>query len=185
MPSRCTPSAASSDSKRSGSGSRRSRSKIPRPIPDYAFYAYRGEQVTAERLAREACQIEIERLGKPIGKQEQYIAGYGGLRAFRLCRHGDVEGRSLGLAPGDLASSRRDSTSSSPGARGRPTRSSPSRGRRPVTTSQSSTAARRSRWRPRKGSGSATSIAWARSCTTLGAQATARFRDQRTAIEKM
>ncbi|MEE9607067.1 MAG: GHMP kinase, partial [Myxococcota bacterium] len=32
-----------------------------------AFYIYQGEQVTPERLAREACQIEIERLGKPIG----------------------------------------------------------------------------------------------------------------------
>lgn len=47
-----------------------------------AFYAYRGVQVTAEQLAREACQIEIERCGKPIGIQDQYIAAYGGMRAF-------------------------------------------------------------------------------------------------------
>ena len=56
-----------------------------------AFYIYRGEQVTAERLAREACEIEIERLGKPIGKQDQYIAAYGGLRWFRFCTDGNVE----------------------------------------------------------------------------------------------
>ncbi len=56
-----------------------------------AFYIYRGEQVTAERLAREACEIEIERLGKPIGKQDQYIAAYGGLRWFRFCSDGNVE----------------------------------------------------------------------------------------------
>jgi D-glycero-alpha-D-manno-heptose-7-phosphate kinase len=49
-----------------------------------AFYAYLGKQVTAEQLAREACEIEIERLQKPIGKQDQYIAAYGGLRAFRF-----------------------------------------------------------------------------------------------------
>ena len=67
-----------------------------------AFYAYRGEQVTAERLAREACEIEIERLGKPIGKQDQYIAAYGGLRAFRFRRDGGVDVRALRLAPADL-----------------------------------------------------------------------------------
>lgn len=46
----------------------------------HALYAYRGELVTPERLAREACEIEIDVLGKPIGKQDQYIAAYGGLR---------------------------------------------------------------------------------------------------------
>ena len=45
-----------------------------------ALYAYQGKHVNAERLAREACQIEIEILGKPIGKQDQYIAAYGGLQ---------------------------------------------------------------------------------------------------------
>ena len=67
-----------------------------------AFYAYLGEQVTAERLAREACAIEIERLGKPIGKQDQYIAAYGGLRSFRFRREGAVEVRALRLAAADL-----------------------------------------------------------------------------------
>ena len=45
-----------------------------------AFYTYLGRQVTAEQLAQEACEIEIEILGKPIGKQDQYIAAYGGVR---------------------------------------------------------------------------------------------------------
>jgi len=45
-----------------------------------ALYNYRGEQVTSERLAREACEIEINILSKPIGKQDQYIAAYGGLK---------------------------------------------------------------------------------------------------------
>jgi D-glycero-alpha-D-manno-heptose-7-phosphate kinase len=44
------------------------------------LYAYMGRHVGAERLAREACQIEIARCGKPIGKQDQYIAAYGGLQ---------------------------------------------------------------------------------------------------------
>lgn len=45
-----------------------------------ALYAYRGESKTAETLAREACQIEINTLGKPIGKQDQYIAAYGNMQ---------------------------------------------------------------------------------------------------------
>src|SRR6476646_6290225 len=45
-----------------------------------ALFAYRGRQVTAEELADRACAIEIERCGKPIGKQDQYIAALGGIR---------------------------------------------------------------------------------------------------------
>ena len=44
-----------------------------------AFYNYIGVQVTLEQLAREACEIEIDICKKPIGKQDQYIAAYGGL----------------------------------------------------------------------------------------------------------
>ncbi len=49
-----------------------------------ALYAYRNHFAGAERLAREACVIEIERCGKPIGKQDQYIAAYGGLQFIRF-----------------------------------------------------------------------------------------------------
>jgi D-glycero-alpha-D-manno-heptose-7-phosphate kinase len=45
-----------------------------------ALYIYRGIQQTAETLARDACEIEIDILKRPIGKQDQYIAAYGGLR---------------------------------------------------------------------------------------------------------
>jgi len=55
-----------------------------------ALYAYRGELVTAERLAREACDIEINILGKPIGKQDQYIAAYGGVRFFQFKSNEEV-----------------------------------------------------------------------------------------------
>lgn len=47
-----------------------------------AFYAYKGDLVSAERLAREASEIEINTLKKPIGKQDHYIAAYGDLRKF-------------------------------------------------------------------------------------------------------
>jgi D-glycero-alpha-D-manno-heptose-7-phosphate kinase len=56
-----------------------------------ALYAYQGKLVGAERLAREACKIEIDICGKPIGKQDQYIAAYGGLDYFRFLPDEAVE----------------------------------------------------------------------------------------------
>ncbi len=53
----------------------------------HALYTFKGQLVTPGQLAREACEIEIEILGKPIGKQDQYIAAYGGLR--RIDFHSD------------------------------------------------------------------------------------------------
>lgn len=38
--------------------------------------------MTAEQLAPEACRIEIDIRGKPIGKQDQYVAAYGGVHEF-------------------------------------------------------------------------------------------------------
>ena len=49
-----------------------------------ALHAYKGEHAGAERLAREACRIEIERCGKPVGKQDQYIGAYGGLQYMQF-----------------------------------------------------------------------------------------------------
>jgi D-glycero-alpha-D-manno-heptose-7-phosphate kinase len=46
----------------------------------HTLYAYQGRQVTAEELAERACTIEIDLCGKPIGKQDQYIAAFGGIR---------------------------------------------------------------------------------------------------------
>lgn len=49
-----------------------------------SLYAHVGQHVGAERLAQGACEIEIERCQKPIGKQDQYIAAYGGLQYIRF-----------------------------------------------------------------------------------------------------
>lgn len=49
-----------------------------------ALYAFQGKHVNAEKLAREACKIEINILKKPIGKQDQYIASYGGLQHMQF-----------------------------------------------------------------------------------------------------
>ncbi|MCI8400775.1 MAG: GHMP kinase [Lachnospiraceae bacterium] len=45
----------------------------------HTLYCYRGKYVSKARLAKEACQVEIEKLGNPIGKQDQYAAAFGGL----------------------------------------------------------------------------------------------------------
>lgn len=49
-----------------------------------ALHVFKGETVTREQLAAEACEIEIHRLGEPIGKQDQYIAAYGGMEHIRF-----------------------------------------------------------------------------------------------------
>ncbi len=55
-----------------------------------ACYAFQGEQVPLDRLAREACEIEIDIVGKPIGVQDQYIAAYGNLRFIEFRKDGSV-----------------------------------------------------------------------------------------------
>ncbi len=62
-----------------------------------AMYTYLGEAKDAETLAREACEIEIERLKRPIGKQDQYIAAYGGLRSIRFLGDGAVQVNAVGV----------------------------------------------------------------------------------------
>ncbi|NWG14444.1 MAG: GHMP kinase [Acidobacteria bacterium] len=62
-----------------------------------AMYHYLGVVKEAETLAREACEIEIDILGKPIGLQDQYIAAYGGQRFIRFGLDGRVGVESLCL----------------------------------------------------------------------------------------
>jgi D-glycero-alpha-D-manno-heptose-7-phosphate kinase len=64
----------------------------------HAMYAYLGEMIHAERLAREACEIEIEMLKRPIGIQDQYIAAYGGLRFFEFLPNGQVTSEKINLS---------------------------------------------------------------------------------------
>jgi D-glycero-alpha-D-manno-heptose-7-phosphate kinase len=64
----------------------------------HAMYTYLGEIVPAERLACEACGIEIDRLKKPIGIQDQYIAAYGGLRFFEFLPSGEVKANKVQIS---------------------------------------------------------------------------------------
>ena len=60
----------------------------------HALYAYRQQHVASETLAEEAIEIEMNRLGQPVGKQDQYIAAFGGLLCQDYRRDGTV-----GVAP--------------------------------------------------------------------------------------
>jgi D-glycero-alpha-D-manno-heptose-7-phosphate kinase len=55
-----------------------------------ALYAFQRQHVTSQEIAEEACAIEIDRLGQPVGKQDQYIAAFGGLSCFDFNRDGEV-----------------------------------------------------------------------------------------------
>lgn len=56
-----------------------------------ALHAYKGEYVTQEVLAKEACHIEIDLLGQRIGIQDQYAVSYGGFKRYRFLRDDTVD----------------------------------------------------------------------------------------------
>jgi D-glycero-alpha-D-manno-heptose-7-phosphate kinase len=63
-----------------------------------ALYAHRRRLLHSSEVARLACEIEIERLHEPVGKQDQYIAAYGGVTCFDFHPDGSVAARPLTLA---------------------------------------------------------------------------------------
>lgn len=54
------------------------------------LYTYIGEYVSKYKLAKDACTIEIEKLGEPIGKQDQFAAAFGGLKFYEFMPNGFV-----------------------------------------------------------------------------------------------
>lgn len=60
-----------------------------------ALHAHRRNMILPGALAEQACHIEIDLLGEPIGKQDQYIAAYGGLTCFTFNKDGSVEAEPL------------------------------------------------------------------------------------------
>jgi D-glycero-alpha-D-manno-heptose-7-phosphate kinase len=56
-----------------------------------ALHALKKNLVPPAELAEQACCIELEKLGEPIGKQDQYISAYGGITSFRFMPDGQVE----------------------------------------------------------------------------------------------
>ena len=69
----------------------------------HALHAQEGHVVSAEALARQACSVEMEKLGEPIGKQDQYIAAYGGLQFIQFQPDGHVSVDPVICRPGTRA----------------------------------------------------------------------------------
>ncbi|MFN3331506.1 MAG: GHMP kinase [Caldilinea sp.] len=65
----------------------------------HAMYTYLGAPKDHAILAREACEIEIDVLKKPIGVQDQYIAAYGGQRVLQFCPDGDISVQQVVMQP--------------------------------------------------------------------------------------
>lgn len=66
------------------------------------LHAYKKNLVHPRDLAEQACHIELERLAEPIGKQDQYIAAYGGLTCFEFLPEGNVSARPLKIVSDTL-----------------------------------------------------------------------------------
>lgn len=67
-----------------------------------ALYAYRRRLIHPSELAKIACEIEIDRIGEPIGKQDQYIAAYGGITCFNFNQDETIEAVPLQISMNTL-----------------------------------------------------------------------------------
>jgi D-glycero-alpha-D-manno-heptose-7-phosphate kinase len=67
-----------------------------------ALHCLNRNSVPARELAEQACHIELELLGEPIGKQDQYIAAIGGITCFTFHPDGHVDAEPLRLSPETL-----------------------------------------------------------------------------------
>lgn len=63
-----------------------------------ALHAHKRNLVHPADLAAQACEVELDRLKEPIGKQDQYIAAYGGVTCFKFLENGKVEAWPLKLS---------------------------------------------------------------------------------------
>ncbi|MDI1352199.1 MAG: galactokinase [bacterium] len=67
-----------------------------------ALHTLKNNLIHPRELAEEACHIEIDLLNEPVGKQDQYIAAYGGLTCFDFLPNGQVEAHNLHINPETL-----------------------------------------------------------------------------------
>lgn len=67
-----------------------------------ALYTFIGQQRSAHELAEKACQLEIDILKHPIGKQDQFAAAYGGTNYFKFNADGSVSYKPIELSSSDL-----------------------------------------------------------------------------------
>ncbi|HEY4362100.1 MAG TPA: galactokinase [Bryobacteraceae bacterium] len=67
-----------------------------------ALHAFKRSYVNAATVAQEACEIEIDILKQPVGKQDQYIAAHGGLACFEFLQDGEVKVSPLNVKNGTI-----------------------------------------------------------------------------------
>lgn len=65
----------------------------------HLLYTYTGQYVSKYKLAKEACSVEIEKLGGTIGKQDQFAAAFGGLKFYEFMPNGFVNVEPIIMAP--------------------------------------------------------------------------------------
>lgn len=69
----------------------------------HALHVRTKQQLTKQQLAEQACHIEIDRLGEPVGKQDQYIAAFGGITVFEFNGDDTVAATPLKISPETLS----------------------------------------------------------------------------------
>ena len=67
-----------------------------------ALNCYQGKYMSKGKIAEKACEIEIQKLGSPIGKQDQYAAAFGGLNYIKFHRDGEVSVTPVMIQPDKL-----------------------------------------------------------------------------------
>ena len=102
-----------------------------------ALYAYRGILKDPAELAEEACRIEIDRLRGTLGKQDQYIAAFGGVEHFEFQPDDSVRATPIPLSTQDRVELATTSPCSTRGSPGRPRGSWCSRTRGPTQNEES------------------------------------------------
>lgn len=65
----------------------------------HLLHTYTGDYISKYKLAKDACAVEIEKLGEPIGKQDQFAAAFGGLRFYEFMPNGFVNVEPVIMAP--------------------------------------------------------------------------------------
>lgn len=69
----------------------------------HALHIYRKSVIPKQELAEQACHIEIDRLGEPVGKQDQYVSAFGGVTCFHIDNDGKVNVAPLAIGNEALA----------------------------------------------------------------------------------
>jgi D-glycero-alpha-D-manno-heptose-7-phosphate kinase len=63
-----------------------------------ALHAHKNTIITPAELAEQACHIELDILGEPVGKQDQYVSAFGGINCYTFCKDDHVKTEKLNIS---------------------------------------------------------------------------------------